>query len=213
MRTRSTVVASTLAAIWHARSSCRCRTRRCRRKARSSRPRQADAAIRVMAARRNGVDHPRRHAATDQPILAESAKRDIVQARFDEVEALVEPIAAEFDVMRPLSSDASGSPGRTTLTPAERERIHAERARHFVHRQFDGEIGLAQAIAAKRAARHRVGVDGITVDLLVRAAIERHRLRPRRETSRRGRDCHRRRCWRPSASQSQSAGRRGGRRP
>src|SRR6202000_1836835 len=34
------------------------------------------------------------------------------------------------------------------------------------------EDGLAEAVAAKRAARQRVGVDGVAVDLLVRATID-----------------------------------------
>ncbi len=37
---------------------------------------------------------------------------------------------------------------------------------------FDREVGLAQAIAAEGAARHGVGVDGVAVDLLVRAAVD-----------------------------------------
>jgi hypothetical protein len=55
---------------------------------------------------------------------------------------------------------------------AELDRIELERAHQFVDRAFDGVGRLAQAVAADRAGRHRVGVDGVSVDLLVRAAVE-----------------------------------------
>ena len=45
-------------------------------------------------------------------------------------------------------------------------------ARQLVHRGLDGEVGLRQAVAAKRAARHRVGIDGDGVDLLVVATVD-----------------------------------------
>jgi len=55
------------------------------------------------------------------------------------------------------------------------ERVEAELPGQLVHCALDGEGGLRRAVAAKTAARHQVGIDGVAVGLLVRAAIGRQR--------------------------------------
>jgi hypothetical protein len=80
----------------------------------------------VMAARRNGVDHPRRDAAADKPVVAEVGERDAVQALFDQIEALIEAVAAEFDVIGPVIIRPERIARTHDIEAAERERVDAE---------------------------------------------------------------------------------------
>src|SRR5271168_4465271 len=52
----------------------------------------ANPAVGMVAARRDGVDHRRCHAATDEPVIAKVRERDACETRFDDIEAPIEAI-------------------------------------------------------------------------------------------------------------------------
>ena len=90
----------------------------------------------------------------------------------DQCQALIETVAAVDDIGL-LKRGGDHRVARTyDVAPAKFDSAHADAARQLVHCGFDGEVGLRQAVAAKRAAGHRVGVDHVGVDLLVVAAID-----------------------------------------
>ena len=99
---------------------------------------------------------------------------------FDEIEALVQPIAADHAVVREGQMLCTGSCGLHHVLPPDRERIDAQLAAQFVDRGLDGECGLRRAISPEGAGRHRVRVDRIARPLLVRAAVGGHRGAERR---------------------------------
>ena len=101
----------------------------------------------------------------------------LLQLLFDDVEALVDAVAAEARVARLLPDrfDVVARP-HDVLAP-DLERVDAQRTRQLVHGAFHGEGGLRGAVAAEAAARDHVGVDDVADALLVRAAIGRDRAR------------------------------------
>ena len=72
------------------------------------------------------------------------------------------------------------SSGLTTLRRRNSYGSIFRAPRQFVHRALDRENRLRHSVAADRAGRHHVGVNGIAVDLLVRTAIDRDRFAARR---------------------------------
>ena len=129
-----------------------------------------------MPARRDGVDHAGRDPATDQPILRDVVRDDPGQLFFDVIEALVEPVASVFHVMRAGVVRHERIARPHDVEPSKRDRIEAHEPCGLVHGRFDREVGLAQAVAAEGAARQRIGVNGEAVDPLVGTAVERERL-------------------------------------
>ena len=84
------------------------------------------------------------------------------QRLLDEVEALVEPVAAEVDVGGVLPDRSRSSrPGRTMFLRRIANGSMPEQPRQLVDRAFDGEGGLRGAVAAEAAARDHVGVDRV----------------------------------------------------
>ena len=75
-------------------------------------------------------------------------------------------------VLRARRRRQHGIAGLDDVAAAELERVDAEPSGQFVERRLDGEDHLAQAVAAERARRHVVGVDGAGVHLLVRALVD-----------------------------------------
>jgi hypothetical protein len=92
---------------------------------------------------------------------------------------LVEAVAAEADIGRifPDRLDPVGGPHH--VLAANLERAHPEQPRQFVDRTLHRIRRLRRAVAAKAAARHHVGVDGVSDRLLVGAAVSRHRAAER----------------------------------
>ena len=131
--------------------------------------------------RRHGVDHGQRHAFAGQPVRrgARLGRRRGRSARPHQVEALVEAVAAVDHVVRSMASRATsiGSPGRTTLRRRNSiGSMPSARASSSIADSI-GEDHLRQAVAAERAGRHRVGVDGVAVHPLVGAAYRRRSTR------------------------------------
>ena len=138
---------------------------------------QHHACLRMVTVRRHGVDHAERDALADQPGRAGGVETAAARQRvLDQRQALVEAVAAVFDVGLGRTSRDHGVAGLHDVAPAQRDRVHADAAGELVHGRFDREVRLAQAIAAEGAARHRVGIDRIAVDLLVGAAVDADRL-------------------------------------
>ena len=135
---------------------------------------QRNAAIGEMPGRRHGVDHGQRDAVAGQPVRGERGLRRLGGHRaLDQVEALIEAVAAvEHVVIFGLRRRQHGIAGLDDIAAAHLERADAELFGQFVDRGFDGDQCLRQAVAAKRARRHGVGIGGDAVDLLVRAIID-----------------------------------------
>ena len=92
----------------------------------------------------------------------------------DEIETLIEPIAAEDDVGRVLPNRLDPSrPRRIMFLRRISKGSSPEQRRKIVHGAFDGEGGLRGAVAAKPAGRNHVGIDGVAIGLLVGAAVGR----------------------------------------
>ncbi len=94
-----------------------------------------------------------------------------LECGFDQIEALVESVAAVEHVGLRFTGCDHRIARPHHIAPADVEWVHADRAREFVDCRFDRENGLRQPIAAKRAGRYRVGVDRVTVDFLVGATV------------------------------------------
>src|SRR5204863_7785742 len=94
-------------------------------------------------------------------------------------EALVEPVAAETDVRGILPYRLDPIVGPHHVLAADLERIDPEEPGQFVDRALDRKGCLRCAVAAEAAARHHVGVDGVSDRLLVGAAIGRERAAER----------------------------------
>jgi len=93
---------------------------------------------------------------------------------------LVDPVAAELDVggVLPDRLDAVGFPH--LVDAPDLERVHAQQFGKVVNGAFEGESGLRGAVAAEAAGRHHVGIDRVTIGLLVDAAIGSDRADERR---------------------------------
>ncbi len=124
---------------------------------------------------RRGVDHPERNTLPDQPIGGSRRRQSAaaLECIIHQRQALIETVAAIFDVVAFLRAGRDHRvAGMHDIALTELDRVHAEPPRQLVHRRFNREIGLRQAVAAEGAARHGVGVDRIAVDLFVVAAID-----------------------------------------
>ena len=130
--------------------------------------------------RGRGLVHRTRGAGADEPVGAECADPlpSAPQRRVDEVDALAEAVLGERDVVGVVVDGQQGIAGADDVATPEFERIHVQLDRQLVHRRFHGERRLRHAVPAERAAGHGVGVDGVRVELLVRAAVDRDRRAP-----------------------------------
>ena len=139
---------------------------------------QRDPGVGDMAARRHGVDHGERDALADAASRRTSSIRGRVGHRaLDQVEALIEPVAAVEHVVHAGPAGAQHGIARLDdVAAAQLERVDAELRASSSIADFDREQRLRQAVAAKGAGRHRVGVDGDGVDLLVRAIVDAERF-------------------------------------
>ena len=94
----------------------------------------------------------------------------------DPVEAFGQAVAVHHQIVV-----GEGRRARQQVGAAHGERIEAERARHVVEQAFEGEADIDRAVAAKRAARRRVGEHALADDISrcadrrSRTASSRHR--------------------------------------
>src|SRR5882762_9253515 len=58
------------------------------------------------------------------------------------------------------------------IPPAHFEGVDAQEPGDLINGRLNGEAALSQAVSTKGTARHAVGVDGVAVDLLVRATVK-----------------------------------------
>ena len=135
-----------------ARSSCRCRTPRSPTK-RSYQP--SAASLISQSAKcprgRDRVDHAGGKAPPDQPVRAEVGRRDGIKRRLRLVEALVEAVAAVFDIVRADLVGDHRIARHDDVQPSEGKRIHAPSVMPPRRsRRFDGEVRLAQPIGRER---------------------------------------------------------------
>ena len=133
--------------------------------------------------RRAAIQHRQRDARALRPFIARPAlgcRRQPPMRLLDEIQTLVEPVAAEIDVGRVLPDRLDPVVGPDHVLAADRERAHPDQPRKVVDRAFDRESRLRRAVAAEAAGRDHVGVDRVADRLLVGAAIRRHRAAERR---------------------------------
>jgi hypothetical protein len=117
--------------------------------------------------------HCQRDPLPHEPVLTLGRRDAAGQGILDQVEALVEPIAAILGVLRFVAHRDHRVARPHGVAAAKLDGIEVERASQLVHRGFDREDRLGEPVAADAAGRRKVGVDHIPVDLLVRAPIDR----------------------------------------
>ncbi len=98
---------------------------------------------------------------------------------FDQVEALIEPIAADHAVVGKGPDAVNRIVRLNHVLAAHRERVDTQLAAQLIDGRLDGERRLGCAIATKGTGGDGVGVDRVTAPLLVLAAVGRDR-RPER---------------------------------
>src|ERR1700731_5427749 len=126
-----------------------------------------------MLRRRSAFQHGERRTGSLDPLLAFGLRHaaPAFERAFDEVHALVEPVAAEIDIRRLAPNRPDPVVGADHIAAAYLERVEPELLRQIVDRALDGEGRLRGAVAAKAAGGGHVGVDGIAAGFLVRATI------------------------------------------
>src|SRR5438552_4592757 len=134
-----------------------------------------------MFRRRPGFQHRKRYARAEEPVLARGlcCPTAALQRGLDEIETLIEPIAAECDIGRVFPNRLDPVVGPDHVLAPDLKRAYPEQLRKVVHGAFDGEGGLRSAVAAKAAGGDHVGIDGVAIGLLVGAAICRERTAER----------------------------------
>ena len=104
----------------------------------------------AMLGRRAGIEHRHRHAGALHPIIAGglwlAASRR--QTLLDQVEALIEPVAAEGYIGRVFPHRLDPVLGPDHIFAAKFQRAHGKKSRQLVHRGLDSEGRLRGAIAA-----------------------------------------------------------------
>ena len=127
-------------------------------------------------------EHGERHSSALHPFLAFGLRHTApaLQRGFHEIDALVEPVAAEIDVRRLAPDRFDPVVGTDQIAAADLKRIKLELFRQVVDRAFDREGGLRGAVATEAAGRDHIGIDSVAVGLLVRAAIGGERAGKRR---------------------------------
>ena len=136
--------------------------------------------------RRHRGDHRRRHPLADQPAARGFDVVAAAQGVLRKVETLVEAVAAPDEVLFVgVGVRVRIAVGWVTLAdrvdPAQIERVDSEAFREHVHRGFDAEHDLPEAIPAEGAGGNVVRVDDLSVELPGAAAIDRGRLGERVE--------------------------------
>jgi hypothetical protein len=122
--------------------------------------------------RRRGVVHRHGHPAAHEPVVTLGRRVAGGQGLLDQVETLVEPVAAVLNVLRIFAYGNHRVAGANGVAAAELEWIQVQRAGKLVHRRFDGEDRLAEPVAAHGAGRREVGVNRVCVELLVGAPVD-----------------------------------------
>ena len=122
-----------------------------------------------MLCRRSAVLSVGRDSRTFQPILALwlFLAASTGERFFDQIETLVEAIAAHSRIVRRGPDAMHGIVVLQHVLPADGERINPEFATQFVHRAFNGKRRLRGAISPERSRRDRIRVDCIPNPLLV----------------------------------------------
>src|SRR5260370_21933579 len=87
---------------------------------------------------------------------AKPARRRIGESRLDLIEALIESVAAVFDLVRDLTDRDQRIAGLYDIPAAEGDGGDAEVSRQLVHPGLYADIALAQAPTAQRAPRQRL---------------------------------------------------------
>ena len=137
---------------------------------------ECDGGVGEVTTRRDRRDHGNCHAPTDLPTrpcrcsLSASAR----QCTVDEVDALVQSVAAEFEITVldvPVDKIVSGY---DDVSPPKLEGVHAETISELIHGRFDGEDDLAEPVTTEGAGRNVVRVDRFGVDAFGCSAIDRH---------------------------------------
>ena len=132
---------------------------------------RASRAFPAVSERRGGVDHGHRHALADAPTRRRRQSAGGRHRLLRQVEALIQPVAAELDVID-IAVQAGQRIARTDhVAAAEDVRVDPEPPCQRIDRLLHGEHGLAQPIAPECAAGHGVGVGGRRVHPAVGAAI------------------------------------------
>ena len=130
------------------------------------------------------------------------------QCGLDQIQALVQSIAAKFGVGDPRAVGDHLIARLNHVDPPKFEWIHLEAARELVHRGFDRKYRLRHSVTADRAAGNHVGVNCKAVDLSCSGSCKPPPPRRRTRTTSRRRDCRRRRCLKRRASGTRSEFRR-----
>ena len=139
---------------------------------------EGDRGLRVVPARRGGRDHGGGHALAGLPVLAGRHGGAVAagQGRLGQVEALVESVAAEDEVLALHVGDHERVVRADRVSPAQVERVDADGAGELVECGLDAEDHLAEAVAAEGARREVVRVDASGIHPLVGHPIEADRL-------------------------------------
>src|ERR1700720_3616214 len=128
-----------------------------------------------MFGRRAAVEHRQRDTGPFEPLLSDrfvhAASR--LQGRFDQVETLIQAIAAETDVAWIFPDRLDPIVGLDHVQTTNRERVHPEQFTQLIDRAFDGKSRLRGAIAPKAPSWNNVGVDREADCFLVWATIGR----------------------------------------
>src|SRR5580658_952738 len=135
-----------------------------------------------MFGRRAAIEHRQRNTGPFEPLLSgrfvKAASR--LQGRFDQVQTLIQAIAAEPDVGWIVPDRLDPVVGLDHVQTANSERVHPEQFTQLVDRGFDGKKRLRGAIAPKAPSRDNIGVDRKAGCFLVWATIDRKWISERR---------------------------------
>ena len=131
-----------------------------------------------MTVRRHGVDHGQCDALADQPVVGEFDFRPLGPHRaFDQVEALIEPVAAvEYVGVLGAGRRQHRIARFDHVAAADFIWADADALGQFVDGGFHGEQCLRQAVTPECTRRHRIGVGDDGIDPLVRTIIDGDRL-------------------------------------
>ena len=119
------------------------------------------------------------HAGSDQPVITESriAART-TQVLVHQIDARQRAVLGEKDIVGPVIDRQQRVARPNDVAAPKFQRIQIKGDRQLVHGRLHRECRLGHAVAAQRTAGHGVGVDGVAVELLVRAAVQRDGATP-----------------------------------
>ena len=139
---------------------------------------ERDRGLRVVPARWGGRDHSGGHSLAGLPVLAGRHGGVVAagQCRLRQIEALVEAVAAEDEILALYMGDHERVVRANRVAPAQVERVDADSAGELVERGFDAEDHLAEAVTAEGARGEVVRIDAPGIHPLVGHPVEAHRF-------------------------------------